>query len=150
MKRSCVYLAAGVAVLALAGCGHKPPANVAAEVNGHPITNAELEKAYQSNYAQQAEGASEDQIMAQKLDVLGSLITNEIMLRRAEKLGLNAVDSDVDAEIAKMRSPYTTKEEFDKQLAERHLTLADLKAQVRSKLTVDKLVNKEITSKITI
>ena len=107
--------------LSLAACKHTPPANVAAEVNGHAITNAELEKAYQSNYAQQSEGASEDQIMAQKLDLLGSLINNEIMLQRAEKLGLNATDADVDAEIAKMRSPYT-KEEFEKQLADRHMT----------------------------
>ena len=148
MKRIFVVLAAVVA-LTLAACKHTPPANVAAEVNGHAITNAELEKTYQSQYAQQAEGASEDQIMAQKIDVLSSLITNEIMLQRAYKLGLAAVDADVDAEIAKMRAPYT-KEEFEKTLADRHMTLDDLRAQVRSKLTVDKLVNKEITSKITI
>src|ERR1035437_5270960 len=71
------------------------------------------------------------------------------MLQRAEKLGLAAVDDDVDGEISKMRAPYT-KEEFDKQLSVQHMTLADLKLKVRSKLTVDKLVNKEITSKITI
>lgn len=148
MKRILVVPAA-VAALTLAACKHNPPANVAAEVNNHAITNADLDKAYQSQYAQQSEGATEDQIMAQKLDVLSSLITNEIMQQRALQLGLAAVDADVDAEIAKMRSPYT-KEEFEKTLADRHMTLDDLKAQVRSKLTVDKLVNKEITSKITI
>jgi peptidyl-prolyl cis-trans isomerase SurA len=148
MKRILVVLAAVAAALSLASCKHSPPANVAAEVNGHAITMAELEKTYQSN-AQQAEGASEDQIMAQKIDLLSSMIIQEIMLQRAEKLGLAAVDADVEGEIAKMRAPYT-KEEFDKQLSAQHMTLADLKAKVRSKLTVDKLVNKEITSKITI
>src|SRR5215471_6214093 len=149
MKRIPAVLAVAVAALSMAACTHKPPANVAAEVNGHGITNAELEKTYQSQYAQQSEGASEDQIMTQKLDTLSNLITNEIMLQRAEKLGLAAVDADVEAEISKMKAPYT-KEEFEKTLADRHMTLDDLKAQVRSKLTVDKLVNKEITSKITI
>jgi peptidyl-prolyl cis-trans isomerase SurA len=149
MNRFLLYLAAGAAALSLASCKHTPPANVAAEVNSHAITNAELEKAYQSNYAQQSEGASEDQIMTQKLDLLNSLINNEIMLQRAEKLGLNATDGDVDAEIAKMRSPYT-KEEFEKQLADRHMTLDDLKTQKRRQLTIDKLINKEITSKISI
>ena len=148
MKRIPVVLAAVAAALSLASCKHSPPANVAAEVNGHAITLAELDKTYQSN-AQQAEGASEDQIMAQKIDLLSSMITQEIMLQRAEKLGLAAIDADVEAEISKMRAPYT-KEEFDKQLAAQHMTLNDLKAKVRSKLTVDKLVNKEITSKITI
>ncbi len=77
------------------------------------------------------------------------MVTQQIMLQKAEKLGLAAVDADVEAEISKMRSPYT-KEEFDKQLSSQHMTLDDLKAKVRSKLTVDKLVNKEITSHITI
>jgi len=148
MKRLLVVLAAGVAVLYLASCKHSSPADVAAEVNGHAITMAELDKTYQSN-AQQAEGASEDQIMAQKIDLLSSMIIQEIMMQRAEKLALVAVDADVEGEISKMRAPYT-KEEFDKQLAAQHMTLADLKTKVRSKMTVDKLVNKEITSKITI
>jgi peptidyl-prolyl cis-trans isomerase SurA len=149
MNRFLLYLAAGAVALSLAACKHTPPAGVAAEVNGKAITTGELDKAYQSNYAQQSEGASEDQIMSQKLDLLGSLINSEIMLQRAEKMGLNATDADVEAEIAKMRSPYT-KEEFDKQLADRRMTMDDLKAQQRRKLTADKLINKEITSKISI
>jgi peptidyl-prolyl cis-trans isomerase SurA len=83
------------------------------------------------------------------MDLLGSLITNEIMLQRAEKLGLAAVDADVEAEFNKMKAPYT-EEEFQKQLAERKLTEADLKSQLHRQLTVDKLINKEIASKITI
>ena len=149
MKRIFVVLAAGVAAFLLASCKTSPPANVAAVVDGYAITNSDLEKTYQSQYAQQSEGASEDQIMTQKLDLLSSMITQQIMLRKAEKLGLAAVDADVDAEISKMRAPYT-KEEFDKQLEAQHMTLSDLKFKVRSKLTVDKLVNKEITSHITI
>src|SRR4051812_12618694 len=149
MKRILLSLAAGVVAASMAACKHTPPANVAAEVNGHAITNKEMEKAYQSNYSQQSEGASEDQVMSQKLDLLGSLINNEIMLQRAEKLGLNATDTDVDAEISKMRAPYT-KEEFEKQLADQHMSMDDLKGQKRRQLTIDKLINKEITSKITI
>ena len=118
-------------------------------VNGRPITYTELEKTYQSQYPQQPEAANQDLVMSQKLDLLGNLITNEILLQRAEKLGLTAVDADVDTELNKMKAPYT-KEEFDRQIADRHMTLDDLKTQIRQRLTVDKLVNKEITSHITI
>jgi peptidyl-prolyl cis-trans isomerase SurA len=83
------------------------------------------------------------------MDLLSSLITNEIMLQRAQKLGLAATDADVQAEFNKMKAPYT-EEEFQKQLGERKLTEADLKSQLHRQLTVDKLVNKEIASKITI
>jgi peptidyl-prolyl cis-trans isomerase SurA len=55
----------------------------------------------------------------------------------------------VDAELNKMKAPFT-KEEFDKQLADRHMTLDDLKAQIRQQATVNKLIAKEITSHITI
>jgi peptidyl-prolyl cis-trans isomerase SurA len=81
--------------------------------------------------------------------MLGNLITNEIMLQRAERLGLTAVDADIDTEFNKLKAPYT-KEEFEKKLEERHMTADDLKAQIRRELTVSKLINKEITSHITI
>ena len=118
-------------------------------MNNHAITYAELEKTYQSQFPQAVEGTNEDQVMSQKLELLGSLITNEIMLQRAEKLGLMAVDADVDTEFNKMKAPYT-KEEFDSQLKARNMTVDDLKSQIRRDLTVNKLINKEITSHITI
>src|SRR5438045_8122354 len=125
MNAPLVFLAGGLAALLSTACRHAPRPDVAAEVNGHAITYAQLEKAYQQN-SQQPEGASQDQIMVQKLDVLGSLITNEIMMQKAEKLGLTAVDSDVEAELTKMKAPYT-KEEFEKTLSSRHMTLDDLR-----------------------
>jgi peptidyl-prolyl cis-trans isomerase SurA len=140
---------AGGLLLFLLSCKHAPPAGVAARVNGHSITYAELDKTYKTQFPQLPQGANQDLVQSQKLELLSSLITNEIMLQRAEKLGLQAVDADVDAELNKMRAPYT-KEEFDKQLAERHMTLADLKTQIRQKLTVDKLIAREITSHISI
>ena len=149
MKRQFVLFIAVAAALTFVSCKHTPPANVAAEVNGRSIKNEELEKIYQSQYPQTVERSNEDQVMSNKLEVLNSLITNEIMMQRAEKLGLTAVDADVEAEFNKMKSPYT-KEDFDKQLTAKHLTVEDLKGQIRRDLTVNKLINKEITSRITI
>jgi peptidyl-prolyl cis-trans isomerase SurA len=149
MKRLLAVLAAVLAALPQFSCHHKPPANVAAEVNNHAITYAELEKTYQSQFPQAVEGTNEDQIMSQKLELLSSLITNEILLQRAEKAGLTAVDADVDTEFNKIKAPYT-KEEFDSQIKARNMTVDDLKSQLRRDLTVNKLINKEITSHITI
>src|SRR5262249_3620864 len=87
--------------------------------------------------------------MSNKLEVLNSMITSEIMQQRAEKLGLTAVDADVDEEFAK-RTTGLTKEEVERQLASRHMTVTDAKGQIRRDLTVNKLINKEITSHITI
>lgn len=149
MKSSIACLPAAAACLLFASCSKAPPAGVAATVNGQPITYAQLDKTYKTQYGQPPENANPDLVKSQRLELLGSLITNQIMLQEAEKLGLQAVDADVDAELNKMKAPYT-KEEFDKQLAGRNMTINDLKTEVRQKLTVDKLIAKEITSHITI
>lgn len=143
-----VFALAALAAAALASCKRATPPNVAAEVNNHPITYAELEKTYQSQ-PQTQEGSSEDQVMSDKLNVLSNLITSEILLERAEKLGLMAVDADVETEFNKMKAPYT-KEEFERQMAARKMTVDDLRSQLRRDLTIQKLINKEITSHITI
>jgi len=143
-----VFVAA-VAAVALSSCKHAPPAGVVAEVNGTAIKTADFEKIYQTQYPQPMEGSNEDQVMSQKIDLLSRLITTEIMWQRAEKLGLTAVDADIDTELNKMKAPYT-QDEFGKKLAERHMTLDDLRTQFRRDLTVNKLINKEITSHINI
>ena len=146
-------MAAAAAVtltLVTAGCSKSPPANVAAMVNNRAITYEELNKTYQSQLSNANAGdANDEQVMSQKLEILRSLIDNEIMLQRAEKLGLMAVDADVDAKINELKAPYT-KEEFQKQLDQKKMTMDDLKTQIRRGLTVEKLFNKEITSHITI
>jgi peptidyl-prolyl cis-trans isomerase SurA len=148
MKRLFVFFAV-LAVSLQLSCKKAPPANVAAMVNNHAITNAELDKIYDSQYPQPAEGSNEDQVLIQKLEVLSNLINNEILLQQSTKLGLMAVDADVETELNKMKAPYT-KEEFEKQLESRKMTIDDLKSQLRRDLTIQKLINKEITSHITI
>jgi peptidyl-prolyl cis-trans isomerase SurA len=109
----------------------------------------EVEQTYKSQFPGKAEGESEDQIQLRRLEVLRSLIDNEIMFQRAEKGSLVATDADVEARLNELRAPYT-KEEFDKQLKQWGLTLDELKARIRRDESVKKLFNKEITSKINI
>ena len=142
----------GCALLVLflaAACRKSPSANVAATVNNRVITFGQLEKNFQTQFSAPAEGSTEDQIMIQKLELLRNLIDNEIMLQRAEKMGLMAVDADVESKFNELKAPYT-KEEFERQLHNRKMTAEDLKAQLRRDLSIQKLFNKEITSHITI
>src|SRR5881396_357135 len=141
------YLAC--APLLLAGCKSKPPVNVAAIVNNRSITYEELDKNFQSRFEPGTDRSSEDQVMIQKLEILRGLVDSEIMLQRAEKLGLMAVDADVETKLNELKSPYT-QEEFQKQLQNKKMTLDDLKQQLRRDLSIQKLFNKEITSHISI
>jgi len=60
-----------------------------------------------------------------------------------------ATDEEVDAKLAEFKSPYT-QEEFEKRLKDSSMSLDDLRRNLRKSLTLEKVINKEITSKINI
>ena len=90
-----------------------------------------------------------EQATSLRLSILRELVDNEILMRRAEKLGLLATDDEVERKLNEIKSPYT-KEEFDARMKEKNLTLDDFKRDLRRSLTVDKVLNKEVTSKINV
>ncbi len=132
-----------------AACRKAVNQNVAASVDGYNLTYDQLEKYYRSQTQGSADKAGDEQVNLVKLNLLREMIDNQIMLQRAEKLGLMAVDSDVDAKLTELKAPYT-QEEFERQLKERGMTLEEMKTEFRRTLSIQKLFNREITSKISI
>ena len=141
-------VAALLTLLWAPACNKSAPANVAATVNNRAITYTELDRTYQQSQLS-TPGQSEEQTMAQKLEVLRGLIDSEIMLQRAEKQGLLAGDADVEAKLTELKAPWT-KEQFEQQLRDSKMTLDDLKSKIRRELSIQKLINKDITSHIVI
>jgi peptidyl-prolyl cis-trans isomerase SurA len=134
----------------LISCASKPDgADVLAKVNGKKILRSEVEKYYSNQTAGAPQQPSPEQAQALRLNILNELIENEILTQRAEKDGLLATDDEVQRKLTELKSPYT-QEEFDKRLKDRHLTADDLKQQLRRQITVEKVLNKEITSRIDI
>jgi peptidyl-prolyl cis-trans isomerase SurA len=132
------------------GCGNKLAGDdVAATVDGRKIYRADVEKYYQNQTSGSEQQPAGEQASSLRLSILRELIENEILMRRAEKLGLLATDDEVDRKLNEIKSPFT-KEEFDAHMKEKKLTVDDFKRDLRRSLTVDKVLNKEITSKINI
>jgi peptidyl-prolyl cis-trans isomerase SurA len=148
-------LLVGGVMLFAAGCNQQPSADVVATVNGKPIMRADMEKgyvAYSAQVAQQQQQQvqlSNEQADMGRLKVLDNLITNEIVEQRAAKMNLTATNEEVDAKLAEMKSP-VTEEQFEQHMKAENLTLDDLKHDIRRSLTGNKLLNKEINSKITV
>jgi peptidyl-prolyl cis-trans isomerase SurA len=149
MTRGSVALLCGLLALVLAGCKHAVPADVAATVNGRPITYTEVDRLLATQVPSAQLTSNDDEVKELKLQMLRTLIDGEIMLQRAEKEGLLASDSDVDAKFNELKAPYT-QDEFNRQLASRHMSESEFKAQLRRDLSVQKLINKEIGSHISI
>jgi peptidyl-prolyl cis-trans isomerase SurA len=141
----------GICVLGLfaaSGCKGQGGGDVMARVNGRKILRTEVEKYYRNQMEKQPPSSNE-QAQALRLGILREMIENEILAQRAEKLGLLATDEEVDGKLSEIRAPFT-KEEFDQRLKERGITLEDFKRDLRRSITVEKVLNKEITSKIII
>ena len=115
MRTFAYFSAACVCALSFSGCKTSMPANVAATVNSRPITYADIDKQFQLNFPDAQIRPADDQMTIQKMEILRSLIDNEIMLQRAEKLSLMATDTDIEAKYNELKSGYT-QEEFQKQL----------------------------------
>ncbi len=148
MRNALLCILTGMLLLGT-GCNRKPSPDFAATVNDKPITYADLDKQFAFQFGGNNERVTDDQVTIQKLEFLRVLIDNEIMLQKAEKLGLLATDADVDAKLNEMKAPYT-QEEFQKQLGARKMSVDDLKGQIRRELSIEKLFNKEIRSLINI
>jgi peptidyl-prolyl cis-trans isomerase SurA len=150
-RRLLPFLAASAALF-LAGCQSKQGgADVMASVDGRKIFRADVEKYYLNQTAgtDQPQSPVGEQATSLRLSILRELIDNEIIMRRAEKLGLLATDEEVDREVSKVKAPYT-QEQFDQKLKDKKITIDDFRRDLRRSLTVDKVLNKEVTSKINI
>lgn len=134
---------------AVVGCNTQPSADVVATVNGKPINKTELEKYYKGQLGDQQQTPSAEQADSMRLNVLRSLIDEEILQQRAAKMNLTATNEEVDAKVAEMKAP-VSEEQFNQHLKDSGLTLDDLKRDVRRSLTTEKLLNKEINSRITV
>jgi peptidyl-prolyl cis-trans isomerase SurA len=132
------------------GCGPKRGGeNVMATVDGHKIYRAEVEKYYVNQTAGAPQQPTGEQAASLRLNILRELIDNEILMRRAEKLGLLATDDEVQRKLSEIKSPYTN-EQFQARLKEKKISLEDFKRDIQRSLTVDKVLNKDVTSKVNV
>jgi peptidyl-prolyl cis-trans isomerase SurA len=140
------------AILLMAwGCKNasQPAADVWAMVDGKEIKRDAVEKYYQTQVNSEGQQPSQEEALYLKLKVLDQLINSEILLERAKKLNCEATDGEVEDKFTEEKSPYT-EEEFQRQLKQRGMTVDDLKSDIRRQLSIQKLMNREVVSKISI
>lgn len=132
-----------------AGCGRSHNANVVATVNGKPILRSEVDQVYEANLGDSHQQPSAAQSEIMRMNILRELIDTEIVMQRAAKLNLTATDDEIQEQLNQLKAPFTP-EEFQKRLDAQHMTLADLKREIKRNRTEEKLFNKEITSRINV
>jgi peptidyl-prolyl cis-trans isomerase SurA len=140
---------AGILAAMLFGCRSQVSGDVMATVDGRKIFRSDVDKYYENQVASAQQAPVGEQATILRLNILRQMIDDEMVMRRAEKLGLLATDEEVDRKLNEIKSPYT-QEEFNQRLKEKKITLDDFKRDIRRSITVDKVMNKEVSSKINI
>ena len=149
LRRTATVALATIAMV-LSGC-KRHDANVVASVNGHPILRSELDKSYETQEKQKQGQSAETQEEADsnRVAILRGMIDAEIVWQRAAQMKLTATDDEVDAKLAEVKARFTT-EQFNQWLQQTNQTTDDLRSNLRRSITIDRLLNKEINSKITV
>ena len=130
------------------GCQNSTPsAEVAARVNGRDILRVEVEKYYNVRTQEAEEKPSGDVAKLLRLEIVRELIESEIMVQRAEQLSLLASDSEVETRLAEMKA-LSAPEEFLADLQRRGISEQDLRKEISRNLSMQKLVEHQVNSKI--
>jgi peptidyl-prolyl cis-trans isomerase SurA len=139
-----------IVMLLAGGCNKTHGDDVVATVNGHAIMRADMDKMYMTQLGDaQGQQLPIEQANSLRLNVVSELIDEEIVEQTATKMNLTASNEEVDAKITGLKAPYT-EEQFAAQLKAKNQTLDDLKHDLRRSLTIEKLLNKEVNSKVTV
>jgi parvulin-like peptidyl-prolyl isomerase len=124
------------------------PNAAAATVNGKAITMEEVERAVKQQAQGQEGRLSALELAAARLQVLQSLIEQEVMYQKAEKEATLPSDEEVNAEYNKRRTGSgMSQEQWDAEMGKIGETEASAKLSIKKALAIQKLTEK-ITNKI--
>jgi peptidyl-prolyl cis-trans isomerase C len=126
-------------------------ADVAAKVNGVPITTLELNRSFQAHVQVPYSTVQEDPRAKEVLrQILDNLIDRELLLQRAKSLKMAVPAQQVDTQMQQLLQRFPSKEAFDQALTAQNLTLDSVKKDVESQLLRQQLVKKEILDKVNV
>ncbi|MBK6751780.1 MAG: SurA N-terminal domain-containing protein [Acidobacteria bacterium] len=152
-KRILTVAVISVFTAMFAACGAGGPGTgasneTAANVNGKVIKMEEVDRAVKQQAQGQEAKMSPLELAGARLQVLQSLIEQEVMFQKAEKENLVPTEEEITAEVNKQKQDSrVSAEEFDKQMKDAGFSEAALRDTTKRGLAIKKLVDK-ITARI--
>ena len=145
MKR--LLLATGVTVGAAAALSAAELVErIVARVNDRLITQSEFDK--RLGIAQKSIRSTDADAMRKV--VLEDLIREKLLEERAKEMSLTATDEEILAAVARVKQQYNlaTDQEFDAALAQTGMTREELKRQMSETITMQKVIGRDVTSRM--
>lgn len=145
MKRPILVFAAAACAASLSGA--ELVERIVARVNDKLITQSEYDKRLAA--AQQAFRAGSDPEQMRKA-VLEDMIKEKLLEERATEMAVSATDEEIEAAVQRVKAQYNlnTDAEFDAALAQTGMSRDDLKRQMRETITLQKVIGRDVTSRL--
>jgi peptidyl-prolyl cis-trans isomerase C len=119
-----------------------------AKVNGDVISKLELEAAVHSVEAREGRPVPPDQRDRVLRGVLDDMVAYRLLRQEARQRQIPVTEADLDARLATMKKQFGTEQAFLQALKSQNMTVEKLRADARSDLMVNKLLQDEVVSKI--
>jgi peptidyl-prolyl cis-trans isomerase SurA len=119
-----------------------------ASVEGKAITKDDVEKAFR-RAGNGTQPPSEEEALTVKLSVLEELIAEEILLSRARTLKIEVPESEVETAYGNAKKNIPD-DQFQQELSRRSLSIADMRDGLRRQLLTQKVIEREVTSKVAV
>ena len=120
--------------------------DVLARVNGEAVTKTDFERLIKNMEVranQPVPAERRDEVYRKTLD---QLVTYTVLSQETRARKVNVTDAEVDSSIQQMRGQFPTEDAFKKALESRGMTLDKLKADTRIDLSINKMVEAEVSA----
>lgn len=119
-----------------------------ATVDGRAIKRDDVEKAYR-RVGQGATATSEEEALTAKLNLLNDLVVQDILLAKAAALKVEVTPTELDSAFGEARKSIPDAA-FQQELTRRNLSADDMKEGLRREMLAQKVLDREVTSKVAI
>ena len=135
------------------GCGEKSSGlgnEVLIRVGDRVVTVLDFNEAFEiSKIAFDSTSEQADDLREAQLRLLNELILEVILLERADEIGINVTDSELEKAVAAIKSDYPPGE-FEETLLEFAVSYDTWESRLKTRLTMEKVIEKELENRISI
>jgi len=123
---------------------------VLAKVNGEPVERWELENGVKRVELRAGRGVPPEKRDEVLRGVLDQLVAYHLLVQESKARKIPVTDAEVDAQMDKVKKSFGNDEAFQKGIAAQGLTIDHLRRQTRMSLEIEKVIEAEVNSKVSV
>lgn len=123
-------------------------------VNDEPITQSEIDNKLQPFYQEYKEIYEGDELYEQldktRKKILDALVMDRLILSVAKAQNIEIDEQEMERRFGEISNRFSSDEEFETALLSEHTTIAEIKSDLRDRLMIERAVEVNVSSKITV